>query len=171
MNVRYSAYPYSFLLVMIMILMFPSLLAVSANQEVEVSIHYKPLAGDLNDWDLWVWTDGDGQAYAFNDEDEYGKVANFTLPSNTKKVNYIVRLPDWSKRDCQQERTIEVINQRAQVWLTGGSCAVSTSGPPVLDTLPDAGDGSRELNLPGAIAVVITCIWVVASIWRKNKMK
>ncbi|SQA12796.1 Pullulanase precursor [Streptobacillus moniliformis] len=82
----------------------------------KVTIHYKP--SENLEWDLWVWGDkAGGNAYAFDKEDEFGKYAEITLDGEHKKVGYIVRLSDWSKKDVAEDRFIDIQDGEAEVWV------------------------------------------------------
>jgi hypothetical protein len=161
-----------------------SVQTVQAAGEVSVSIHYLPAAGDIRDWDLWVWTNSqDGEAFSFNDTDEYGKLAQFRLPEGTNTLNYVVRMPDWSAKDCIKDRTLTVVAGKAEVWLKGGSCEVSTTDPladtqiaksDINDTikepvvLPDAGMGGASNHDFMTVFIVISTMLLFAIINRKR---
>lgn len=82
----------------------------------KVIIHYKP--SENLEWDLWVWPDkGNGNAYAFDKEDEFGKYAEITLDGEHKKVGYIVRLSDWSKKDVGEDRFIDIEDGETEIWV------------------------------------------------------
>jgi pullulanase len=152
---------------------------VHAENAVDIRIHYLPAPGDQRDWDLWVWTnEADGEAYSFNKEDDYGKLAQFQLPPGTKSLQYLVRLPDWSERDCSVNRTLQISNEKAEVWLKGGTCEVSLTDPLQADTLelgkhpqilPDAGLGGISMERTMVPLGVLLVMLIAIIIFRKRK--
>lgn len=84
--------------------------------KTKLIIHYQKTQ-DL-DWDLWVWPkDMGGREYKFDDEDSFGLVSEIVLEGNHKQVGYIVRTPDWSKKDVEQDRFINIEDGVAEVWI------------------------------------------------------
>ncbi len=161
---------------------------VQAASAVDVTIHYVPAPGDERDWDLWVWTNNqDGEAYSFQHDDQGGKVASFQLPAPTKSLNYVVRLPDWSARDCVSERKLEVVDGKAQAWLKGGTCDVSLVNPNqsdeaamqdqrdeeklALNELPDAGYGGASFDITPTLICFLIGLTIIAYALRKRKLQ
>ncbi len=94
----------------------------------KVTIHYQP--SENLEWDLWVWPDKEnGNAYAFDKEDEFGKYAEITLDGNHKKVGYIVRLSDWSKKDVGEDRFINIEDGEAEIWVKSKDSNTYYSNP------------------------------------------
>ncbi len=164
------------------ILMFLFLCAFSwfamAADETQVRIHYKPTDGDQTPWFLWVWTDDtEGKAVAFNGTDEYGKLASFTLPAGVEQVNYIVRTDDW-KKDCEEDRSLEVVDGLAEVWLMSGTC--DTAPSPLADTamlavmpsaMPDTGMGGSTMNATLPAVALLALLLAGRLMWRARKNK
>ncbi|UQX54652.1 hypothetical protein M5V91_01995 [Cytobacillus pseudoceanisediminis] len=68
------------------------------DQTTAVTIHYQPAEGNAKDWNLWVWPkDGEGQAFEFTGEDEFGLTAEIVLPGIHDEVGFIVRTDSWEK--------------------------------------------------------------------------
>lgn len=79
--------------------------------KVNLKVHYFRFDSNYTPWDLWMWPlNGDGKAYEFNSKDDYGSVASYTL-NNMKGIGgigVIVRKPDWSAKDVDADRTINL---------------------------------------------------------------
>ncbi|NYV28232.1 type I pullulanase [Streptobacillus felis] len=107
-------------------LLFVQIVVFAAS--TKVIIHYQP--SENLEWDLWVWPDkGNGNAYAFDKEDEYGKYAEITLDGEHKKVGYIVRLSDWSKKDVGEDRFIDIEDGEAEIWVKSQDATTYYSNP------------------------------------------
>ena len=77
--------------------------------KTKLIVHYQKTTED--DWDLWIWPKGmDGHEYKFEDEDSYGLVSEIVLDGEYKEVGYIVRTPNWGKKDVEHDRYITVEN-------------------------------------------------------------
>ena len=76
---------------------------------VKLNIHYYRFGQDYDDWDVWAWI-GDGKAVSFTGEDEYGKIAtaSFDNVKDAEKVGVIIRKPDWSAKDCNIDRFVNL---------------------------------------------------------------
>lgn len=114
-----------------------------AAEKTTVTIHYKPAADNTLEWDLWIWADGlDGAAFPFTGTDDFGQVATVELDGTHSKVGFIVRLPDWSKKDVDADRFIEsFVDGKAEIWLISGDPTVYTSNP-------DAPAASKPAAMP-----------------------
>lgn len=105
---------------------FPGLQTVAkVPDKVKVIIHYKRLDNNYTDWNLWIWpAGGDGKAYEFTGEDDYGKVATVEVTgvSTEGKVGFIVREGDWKSKDVDKDRFIEQISDDgvAEIWVLQG---------------------------------------------------
>jgi pullulanase len=87
----------------------------------EVHIHYYRYQADYSPWDLWVWknqpTAEGGAGYAFANDDSpaplnFGGVLSKiklegTLAGATR-IGFIVRKPDWSAKDVDVDRFIDI---------------------------------------------------------------
>ncbi len=115
------------LLTMIMVLscfVLPSV--VNAAEETKVNIHYLREDGDYSAWDVWAWADGlDGAGYAFTDNgDADGAVATVTITEATPSLGFIVRKPDWSAKDPDGDRKVDlssVVSGTVEVYCKAGS--------------------------------------------------
>jgi pullulanase len=80
--------------------------------KVNLKVHYSRFDQNYTGWDLWMWPkDGDGAAYKFNEEDGYGKLANYTFHNMKGKssVGVIVRQNEWNgAREAGGDRYINL---------------------------------------------------------------
>lgn len=92
-----------------------------AEETTTVIVHYKEAEGNDKDWNLWIWpAGGEGSAYDFTGEDNFGKVATITLPGQVDKAGFIVRTDSWEK-DTPNDRFIEQFNNGVgEIWIIGG---------------------------------------------------
>ena len=99
---------------------------VNAAEETTVNIHYLRDDGNYGDWDVWAWADGlDGNGYAFTDHgDAEGAVATITITQSTPSLGFIVRRPDWSAKDPDGDRKVDlssVVSGTVDVYCVAGS--------------------------------------------------
>ncbi len=99
---------------------------VRAAEETTVNIHYFREDGNYGAWDVWAWAEGlDGAAYAFTDNgDSNGAVASVTLTQSTSSLGFIVRKPDWSAKDPDGDRKVDlssVVSGTVEVYCVAGS--------------------------------------------------
>ncbi len=107
-----------------------SLLAAST----DMVIHYHRYDGNYEGWDLWLWGPGlNGSAYAFDSEDDYGKVAHCSIPEELDEVGFLVRLGNWAAKDVAQDRYVNTENEVTEIWLLQGVKEVFFDEP---DTSP-----------------------------------
>lgn len=97
-----------------------SLLVKGTNTETqEVHFHYFRFDGNYAPWDMWIWkhkpTSEGGAGFAFvDDEGEYsfgGKKVVVKLEGNlagTTELGFIVRKPDWSQKDIDNDRHVAI---------------------------------------------------------------
>ena len=83
---------------------------VNAAETTTVNIHYLRDDGGYDEWDVWAWADGlDGAGYAFTDNgDADGAVATITITEATPSLGFIVRKPDWSAKDPDGDRKVDL---------------------------------------------------------------
>lgn len=88
---------------------------VKAAGQIQINIHYHRYASDYDGWNIWSWLPGgDGKRFDFNSEDDFGKVASYTLEvSDTDtQIGFIVRQStasnDWNLKDTNDDRFIDV---------------------------------------------------------------
>lgn len=86
-----------------------------AAQTIQVNIHYHRYAGDYEGWNIWSWpSGGEGSSYQFNGEDEFGKVASYSLeiPDGSTQIGFIVRYSTdsnaWERKDTDSDRFMDV---------------------------------------------------------------
>jgi pullulanase len=112
------------LLVLIFMGLLTALLpmVVQASEPVtEVYIHYYRYQGDYSPWDIWVWrnqpTSEAGSGYSFSEDDTAsifnfdGVLAKVSLTGDlegTTRLGFIVRKPDWSEKDLDIDRFIDI---------------------------------------------------------------
>lgn len=104
--------------------------------KTKLIVHYQKITED--DWDLWIWPKGmDGHEYKFEDEDSYGLVSEIVLDGEYKEVGYIVRTPNWGKKDVEHDRYITVENGISEIWLKSKDAKTYYENP---DGLPKSYD-------------------------------
>lgn len=108
---------------------FPELSIRADAGKTEITVHYQESDGNEKDWNLWVWAESlDGHVQPFTGEDEFGKVAHFTLDGTYERVGFIVRTDAWEKDGG--DRWIEGIEDgKAEVWVMSGDDEVYYSEP------------------------------------------
>lgn len=98
------------------------------HEQIEVTVHYHRFDENYEGWNLWLWPDQkDGAAYTFTGEDEFGKIAKFTVPNTAgvSQLGFIVRHStsdnEWNNREFS-DRFIQKINDdgTAEIWLVQG---------------------------------------------------
>ena len=99
---------------------------VNAAETTTVNIHYLRDDGAYDSWDVWAWADGlDGAGYAFTDSgDADGAVATITITEATPSLGFIVRKPDWSAKDPDGDRKVDlssVVSGTVEVYCVAGS--------------------------------------------------
>ena len=101
-------------------------ISTNAAEPTVVKIHYLRDDGGYDAWDVWAWADGlDGAGYAFADNgDADGAVATITITEATPKMGFIVRKPDWSAKDPDGDRYVDlgsVVSGTVEVYCKAGS--------------------------------------------------
>lgn len=150
-------------LVLMTIPFMPSLSASQAT--TQVYFHYYRYQADYSPWDLWVWksepTSEGGSGFSFVADDtgvDYnfgGVVAKVSLTgtlADATRIGFIVRKPDWSQKDVDNDRFVNVPATSADgifhVYLVEGDPAVGTF----------LNDPSGPSNLPKFKQVYFTAI-------------
>ena len=97
------------------IIFFPSFSGDNVGEQIQVNIHYHRYDNEYDGWNIWSWIDGkEGAGYEFTGEDEFGKIAAFTvdLEEDTKKIGFLVRhsTPSnaWEQKDCVEDRFMDL---------------------------------------------------------------
>ena len=113
-------------------------------ENLKVNIHYKRDKKDYDGWDIWKWLEGeDGSPIEFTEVDSYGKVATIELKdqSNLAKLNFIVRKSDWSEKDIETDRFIDLIHTGSDgvldVYLQQGNAEVGYYTPTPIKEITD----------------------------------
>ncbi len=102
--------------------------SVSANQEVQITIHYQRQDNDYTGWNLWIWEVGQsGQSFEFTSTNEFGAVATITLEASTQTIGLIVRKGEWEAKDVDADRFIELESNQAEIWLVSGDTNIYTN--------------------------------------------
>lgn len=79
-----------------------------AEGEVMLNLHYHRYDGIYDDWNIWFWPEnGDGAAYTFNGQDDFGVVASYPFDA-ANRLGFIVRLGEWQQKDCDADRYIDL---------------------------------------------------------------
>jgi pullulanase len=112
------------ILLMLFLWLFPLVSPISSAESKPVSevyIHYYRYQADYSPWDLWVWQNQpaaqEGSGYAFV-KDETATNVNFGgvvskisltgLLAGATRIGFIVRKPDWSSKDVEIDRFIDI---------------------------------------------------------------
>ena len=108
----------------------PSVMVQAADPTI-VNIHYLRDDGSYGEWDVWAWADGlDGAGYAFTDNgDANGAVATITITQSTPRLGFIIRKPDWSAKDPEPDRYVDlssVVSGTVEVYCKTGVEAFET---------------------------------------------
>ena len=77
-----------------------------------VAFHYQRSDKNYAEWNLWLWeVNGDGGAFEFNGEDDWGKYASYPLSTWKDPVanglGFIVRKGEWKEKDVDADRFID----------------------------------------------------------------
>ena len=102
-------------------------------------IHYHRPDEDYDIWNLWIWPQGsEGKVYAFDEEDDFGKIATVDIPGVHNRVGFIVRTNDWLK-DVEADRFVEEFQDgTAEIWLVSGDPTIYTAPPSGFEVIPFA---------------------------------
>ncbi|WP_406566357.1 type I pullulanase [Jeotgalibacillus aurantiacus] len=91
-------------------------------------VHYQQDPASTLDWNIWAWPEGgDGAAYDFTGEDEFGKIATIDFEGSHERIGFIVRTDAWEKDGG--DRWAEVDAGVAEVWIKAGDDTVYTEPP------------------------------------------
>lgn len=118
-----------------------------ANDTLTITVHYNRIAGDYDNWNLWIWknmdtgADGPGAEVKFDGEDSFGKKVTFKLEGMKPydNVGIIARLGNWQKKDVGStwpnggDRFIKSFDAsgKAEVWLIEGDKEIYTKEPSI----------------------------------------
>ena len=106
-----------------------------AADNVSVTIHYRRFDANYENWNVWLWPDGgDGSAYEFTGEDEYGVVLQTELTGvSAEKLGFIVRLGEWELKDVDADRFIDISDGSGavEIYLLEGDATIYTSADAV----------------------------------------
>ena len=118
-----------------------------ANDTLTITVHYNRIAGDYDNWNLWIWknmdtgADGAGAEVKFDGEDSFGKKVTFKLEGMKPfdNVGIIARLGNWSKKDVGStwpnggDRFIKNFDAsgKAEIWLIEGDKEIYTKEPSI----------------------------------------
>ena len=86
--------------------------------EMQVFVHYFRYDDKYKKWNIWGWIgDKEGLSYAFNDEDDYGKIFKMNLKdlNGAQQLGIIMRKGDWDSRDIDQDRFIDLTKAKDEV--------------------------------------------------------
>lgn len=93
--------------------------------KVTLNLHYYRFNNDYDEWDTWAWIDSsvkdqpisEGKGYKFTETDSFGKIAKIEINNvknsddrkvSEKGIGIIVRKPDWSQKDGNNDRYINL---------------------------------------------------------------
>lgn len=85
-------------------------------------LHYHRPDGDYKNWNAWVWTDtGEGRAYDFDQEDEFGRYALVPVNHVPERYGFIIRRGEWEMKDIDRDRFAPNSKGNVtEVWITSG---------------------------------------------------
>ena len=132
------------IILMLFLWLFPLVSPINTAETrpvTDVYIHYYRYQADYSPWDLWVWQNQpaakEGAGYSFVQDDtsaefNYGgvvsKIALTGNLSGSTRIGIIVRKPDWSSKDVEVDRFIDIPNTVEQgilhVYLVEGDARV-----------------------------------------------
>jgi pullulanase len=93
------------------------LVQAADEDDVKVRIHYRRFDQQYEGWNLWIWPEGgDGSAYAFDEQDDYGVVLETTIPKtgSVSKIGIIVRLNEWEAKDVEIDRFMDTSKKNSE---------------------------------------------------------
>ncbi|MFH5836196.1 type I pullulanase [Proteiniclasticum sp. C24MP] len=78
--------------------------------DLELRIHYRRFDENYDGWNLWIWPKGgEGEAYDFTSEDDFGKLAVLGLDvEDASEIGFIIRKGEWEAKDVDMDRFISV---------------------------------------------------------------
>ena len=86
----------------------PRAMAAEAGGDLILKVHYHREDANYDDWTVWLWELGGGDAIDAPLVDEDGEmVATMTVTPGITSVGYIVRQPDWTK-DVDMDQFIDI---------------------------------------------------------------
>ncbi|WP_051963899.1 type I pullulanase [Deinococcus misasensis] len=85
-------------------------------------LHYHRFDNDYTKWDVWSWPENkEGQAFAFTEDDKYGKIAIIGSKEAPGKRGFIVRKDDWSEKDTSDDRFANIPDSGlGEIWVVSG---------------------------------------------------
>lgn len=131
--------------------------------EAVLVLHYHRPDGDYNNWNVWAWTEGgEGKAFPFDRETDFGRVAIIPADHQTQRFGFIVRRGNWEVKDIDHDRFVNTPapgnatgNGKGQdvfeAWITAGDPTVYTD-PEKIDLSPRL--AAAFLDAPSRLAVV-----------------
>ena len=88
--------------------MLPAAMAAEAGGDLILKVHYNRPDGNYDNWTIWLWELGGGDAIDAPLVEEGGDmVATMTVTPGITSVGFIVRQPDWTK-DVDMDQFIDV---------------------------------------------------------------
>lgn len=85
-------------------------------------IHYYRYQGDYDEWDFWIWPEGgEGSGKKMSESDDFGQIAYVPIEEGVTRVGIIPRKGDWSAKDVEKDRFIDLNAGDTEVWLIEGS--------------------------------------------------
>ena len=95
------------LLLLVGVIAMPVL--ADAQTNVVIKLHYHRPDDTYDGWSVWFWNYGkDGVDIPFAEEDG-DMVATFEVEPGATKVGFIVKLPNWSQKDVNEDQFIDVV--------------------------------------------------------------
>ncbi len=94
----------------------------ASNGKNTIVINYQRDDGDYLGWDVWLWEDGgDGSAYDFTGETEFGKELVLHHKFTSKKIGFIIRKGEWDEKDTDGDRFFTLSdNGSSEIFVLSG---------------------------------------------------
>lgn len=108
MKIRVKKLTAVILSIMLLVTAFAVPVSVSAADAITVRFHYLREDGNYDNWSVWVWGKGDGQAIKFTDEDADGAIASVEFTDSPTQIGFIIRKGEWEAKDPDGDRFVEV---------------------------------------------------------------
>lgn len=105
---------------------------VEGENKVQINLHYHRYDEAYDGWNIWFWPkDGEGKAYDFNGEDDFGKVLTVALDKTEglESAGFIIRLNEWEMKDYDSDRFIDLSlakDNSVDVYLLQGDSNIYT---------------------------------------------
>ena len=149
----------------------PDAMAAEEGGDLILKLHYHREDGVYDNWTVWLWELGGGDAIdAPLVEEDGDMVATMTVTPGITSVGFIVRMPDWTK-DMDMDQFIDVsemVSGTVHIYVESGveGYTKEYGGDAVLGTKLRSAvynhDGSITVNMTGEIEADLDSVFSVA---------